>query len=273
MLHYYSSHEILITPSTLPQKGTDDPRDKRKSKAQESEISGGDSDTNEDSDLVQVSVSMDNAIILPLPTPQLSKERGYDMSIGNLLSEDSPWSAKVWIISGPSKGYRGMLRSTAPPPHHATLPPSLPNVNFSVKSGPSTSTYNPWVINSDNATPQCPNEMEQGQVVFLGFSMTISVTIPIDISGQYCLVLRGELAGQIFWVKKCQSKKELRGVELEDGTKLHFGDAEALICSSPNDKKFIVTFSEVIGIIEVPALKLDAVGSELADNNTFYFVW
>ncbi|KAI6017298.1 hypothetical protein BKA83DRAFT_4128437 [Pisolithus microcarpus] len=43
-------------------------------------------------------------------------------------------------------------------------------------------------------------------------------------SGQYCLVLRGELTGQIFWVKKCQSKKEPRGVELEDGTKLRFGD-------------------------------------------------
>ncbi|KAI6135952.1 hypothetical protein F5141DRAFT_1059223 [Pisolithus sp. B1] len=64
-------------------KGTDNPRDKGKSKAQECEIFGGDSDTNEDSDLVQVSVSMDNAIILPLPTLQFSKERGYDMSISN----------------------------------------------------------------------------------------------------------------------------------------------------------------------------------------------
>ncbi|KAI6124310.1 hypothetical protein EV401DRAFT_1886451 [Pisolithus croceorrhizus] len=63
-------------------KGTDNPRDKGKSKAQECEIFGGDSDINEDSDLVQVSVSMDNAIILPLPT-LLSKERGYDMSISN----------------------------------------------------------------------------------------------------------------------------------------------------------------------------------------------
>ncbi|KAI6159311.1 hypothetical protein EDD17DRAFT_1511436 [Pisolithus thermaeus] len=64
-------------------KGTDNPRDKGKSKAQECEIFGGDSDINEDSDLVQVSVSMDNAIILPLPTLQFSKERGYDMSISN----------------------------------------------------------------------------------------------------------------------------------------------------------------------------------------------
>ncbi|KAI6111418.1 hypothetical protein F5141DRAFT_1063696 [Pisolithus sp. B1] len=159
MLHYYSGHEILITPSTLPQKGTDDPRDKGKSKAQESEISGGNNNTNEDSDLVQVSVSMDDAIILPPPTLQLSKERGYDVSIGDhvqvawgpavsaeglvhavdfvsghltVLSEDGPWhdvpmgfcikleeyslrdvecqvGHEVWIISGPSKGYRGML--------------------------------------------------------------------------------------------------------------------------------------------------------------------
>ncbi|KAI6044432.1 hypothetical protein EDC04DRAFT_2599474 [Pisolithus marmoratus] len=49
----------------------------------------------------------------------------------------------------------------------------------------------------------------------------VSVTVT---SSTYCLVLHGELAGQIHWVKKCQVKKDLKGVELEDGTKLPLGD-------------------------------------------------
>ncbi|KAI6013773.1 hypothetical protein EDC04DRAFT_2609237 [Pisolithus marmoratus] len=43
-------------------------------------------------------------------------------------------------------------------------------------------------------------------------------------AGQYCLVLHGMLAGQIHWVKKCQVKKDLKRVELEDGTKLPLED-------------------------------------------------
>ncbi|KAI6115078.1 hypothetical protein EDD16DRAFT_1520800 [Pisolithus croceorrhizus] len=43
-------------------------------------------------------------------------------------------------------------------------------------------------------------------------------------AGQFCVILKGKLASQIHWVKKCQSKKAPKGVELEDGTKLPFGD-------------------------------------------------
>ncbi|KAI6011191.1 hypothetical protein EDC04DRAFT_2905638 [Pisolithus marmoratus] len=113
MLHYHSSHEIFITPSTLPEESADDPRNKGKLKAQESEVAGGDSNINENSDLIQVSVSIDNAIIIPPSTLQLLKERGYDVSVGNcvqvacgpavgavdfpsgrlmVLSEDGPWN-------------------------------------------------------------------------------------------------------------------------------------------------------------------------------------
>ncbi|KAI6023197.1 hypothetical protein BKA83DRAFT_4125843 [Pisolithus microcarpus] len=75
-LHYCSGHEILVTPSTLPQKGTNNPSDKGKSKADDSETTGGNNDIDEGSNLVQVPVSMDDAIILPLSTLQFSKERG-----------------------------------------------------------------------------------------------------------------------------------------------------------------------------------------------------
>ncbi|KAI6017297.1 hypothetical protein BKA83DRAFT_4128436 [Pisolithus microcarpus] len=226
-LHYHSGREILITPSTLPQESTDDPGNKGKSKAQESEVASGDGGIDENSDLIQVSVSIDDAIIIPPSTLQLSKERGYDVSIGDcvrvargpavgaegpvravdfasgrltVLSEDGPWhdvpisfcvkvedytlrdqeyhiGHEVWIISGPSKGYRGTLRSgmllngtpldstrmavfialcrnlfaeIAPPPRRATPPPSLSAVDPLAEPGPSTSTSNPWIINADN---------------------------------------------------------------------------------------------------------------------------
>ncbi|KAI6010025.1 hypothetical protein PISMIDRAFT_19130 [Pisolithus microcarpus 441] len=266
-LHYHSSCEILITLSTLPQESTDDPGNKGKSKAQESEVASGDGGINENSDLIQVSVSIDDAIIIPPSTLQLLKERGYDVSISNcvwvahgpavgaegpvhavnfasghltVLSEDGPWhdvpisfcvkvedytlrdqehhvSREVWIISGPSKGYRGMLRSVgrtfrmvrihlgimqlkntavvtesgmllngtpldstrmavfialcqnlfaeiAPPPHCATPPLSLSAVDPLAKPGPSTSTSNPWIVNTDNVTMPCPNETEKQQI-------------------------------------------------------------------------------------------------------------
>ncbi|KAI6032345.1 hypothetical protein BKA83DRAFT_4122682 [Pisolithus microcarpus] len=52
-------------------------------------------------------------------------------------------------------------------------------------------------------------------------------------AGQSCLILRGKLAGQIHRVKKCQSKKAPKGVELEDGTKLPFGDVCQVIPVNP----------------------------------------
>ncbi|KAI6133604.1 hypothetical protein EV401DRAFT_1883474, partial [Pisolithus croceorrhizus] len=52
-------------------------------------------------------------------------------------------------------------------------------------------------------------------------------------AGQYCLVLRGTLTSQIFRVKKCQSKKEPKGVELNGGAKLPFGDVcQVVPCKS-----------------------------------------
>ncbi|KAI5994305.1 hypothetical protein EDC04DRAFT_2910559 [Pisolithus marmoratus] len=97
MLHYHSSHETLITPSTLPEESTDDPRNKGKLKAQESEVAGGNGNIDENSDLIQVSVSIDDAIIIPPSTLQLSKERGYDVSVSN----------HVWVACGPAVGAEG----------------------------------------------------------------------------------------------------------------------------------------------------------------------
>ncbi|KAI6027117.1 hypothetical protein EDC04DRAFT_2605984 [Pisolithus marmoratus] len=51
-------------------------------------------------------------------------------------------------------------------------------------------------------------------------------------AGQYCLVLHGELVGQIHQVKKCQVKKDPKGVELEDGTKLPLGDVCQVISAN-----------------------------------------
>ncbi|KAI6113208.1 hypothetical protein EDD16DRAFT_1709688 [Pisolithus croceorrhizus] len=82
-------------------KGTDNPSDKGKSKADESETTGGDNDINEDSNLVQVPVSMDDAIILPLPTLQFSKERGYDVSIGDC----------VQVVHGPAVSAEGLVHA------------------------------------------------------------------------------------------------------------------------------------------------------------------
>ncbi|KAI6017319.1 hypothetical protein BKA83DRAFT_4128456 [Pisolithus microcarpus] len=343
-LHYHSGREILITPSTLPQESTDDPGNKGKSKAQESEVAGGDGGIDENSDLIQVSVSIDDAIIIPPSTLQLSKERGYDVSIGDcvrvacgpavgaegpvcavnfasgrltVLSKDGPWhdvpisfcvkvedytlhdqeyhvGREVWIISGPSKGYRGTLRSgmllngtpldstrmaafialrrnlfaeIAPPPRCATPPPSLSAVDPLAEPGcvpwlfndgfcnyprwhvclRVAMSYNRGSLHKRIVCTMVPDHFltvaqERGRAPpgHLSVTMTSSTVsaniehhfIPVrDLtpanptsSGQYCLVLWGELTGQIFRVKKCQSKKEPRGVELEDGTKLRFGD-------------------------------------------------
>ncbi|KIK12367.1 hypothetical protein PISMIDRAFT_18789 [Pisolithus microcarpus 441] len=263
-----SEHGVLNPPSVpnlsssqalSSEESTDDPRNKGKSKAQESKVAGGDGNINENSDLIQVSVSIDDAIIIPPSTLQLSKERGYDVSRGPAvgaegpvpavdfpsghlmaLSKDSPWhdvpisfcvkvedfslhdqeyhvGHEVWITSGPSKGCRGMLRlvgrtlcmvrihsstmqftntavvsdsgmllngtpldftrmaafialhrrlfaEIAPPPYHATPPPSLSAVDPLAEPGPSASTSNPWIVNTDDVAMPRPNKAEKQQI-------------------------------------------------------------------------------------------------------------
>lgn len=410
-LHYYSGRELLVTPSVIQPKSTADLGDKGKSKAEEPDVTRGDSDVHEDSDLIQISVCMDDAVVIPPNTLQFSKERGYDVTVGDrvrvargpavgvegpvrtvdtiagrltVLSEDGPWhdvpigfciklqdyslrdverqvGREVWIISGPSKGYRGTLRSvgrttcqvaihsgimqlkhtavvtesgvllsgapldparmaafielrrtsfvrTAPPPRRITPPPPPPVADPSAEPGPSTSAYNPWVVHPDDATSRCSKETVQQQVdygcvpwlfdnnfcdyakwhVCLRVSLSynrgslekrvvrttapdrfstvaqgcglappghVSVTVTSSTvsanvehhfipardltpanptsAGQSCLILRGKLAGQIHRVKKCQSKKAPKGVELEDGTKLPFGDVCQVIPVNP----------------------------------------
>ncbi|KAI6011344.1 hypothetical protein EDC04DRAFT_2609931 [Pisolithus marmoratus] len=100
-LHWYSSCEILITPSTLQQADPDNLRDKGKSKAQEPEVPSGDGDIDEGSDLVQVSVSMDEALIIPPSTLQFSRERGYDVTIGDC----------VRVVHGPAVDIEGLVHS------------------------------------------------------------------------------------------------------------------------------------------------------------------
>ncbi|KAI6096305.1 hypothetical protein EV401DRAFT_1895788 [Pisolithus croceorrhizus] len=403
MLYYYSGHEMLITVLTRQQKDTDNLGAKGKSKARALKVANGNNDINEDSNSLQVSVSIDDATVIPLPTLQFSMEKGYDVTVGDyvqvahgpamgvegpvhhvdlvtgrltVLSEEGPLHTtpigfclkvqdyslqdaehqvgrKVWIISGPNKGYRGMLQSVgrtsckvaihsglvqfkntavvtesgmllngapldatrmaafidlhrssyvqaAPLPHHTTPPPSLPSVNSSVELGSSTSVYDPWVVQPDDLTPQQPNEAEQqlvddgcvpwlfdnnfcdytkwhiclrvslsynhgtlhkqvvhttapdhfstiedgpappGHIAVMVTSSMVSTNIkhhfvpvcyltpanPMSTS-QYCLILWGTLAGQIFWVKKCQSKKEPKGVELNGSAKLPFGDTQS----------------------------------------------
>ncbi|KAI6101119.1 hypothetical protein EDD16DRAFT_1526016 [Pisolithus croceorrhizus] len=298
-LYYYSSHEMLITVLTHQQKDTDNLGAKGKSKAQALEVADGNDDIDEDSNSLQVSVSIDDATVIPLPTLQFLMEKGYDVTVRDyvqvacspamgvegpvhhvdlvtgrlmVLSEEGPLVGhKVWIISGPNKGYQGMLQSVgrtsckvaihsglvqfkntavvtesgmllngapldatqmaafidlhqssyvwaAPLPCHATPPLSLLSVNSSVKLGSSTSVYDPWVIQPDDLTPQWPNEAEQ-QLVDDVACMSQSQLV---LQSQY--TAQGTLTGQILWVKKCQSKKELKGVELNGSAKLLFGD-------------------------------------------------
>ncbi|KAI6094950.1 hypothetical protein EV401DRAFT_1896202 [Pisolithus croceorrhizus] len=349
MLHYHSGHELLVTP-LVQSKNTNDLGDKGKSKAQEPRATRGDGngnedsraqvtpviqweniddlgdkgkskaqepkttrdngDVDEDSDLVQVSICMDDAVVTPPPTLQFSKGMGYDVTIGNhvwvvhgpavgvegpvhavnlvtgclvVLSEDGPWvSHKVWIISGPSKGYRGMLqsveRTTCKVAIHSGIMQLKPTavVNESgillsdplVKSGPSMSAYNPWVVNCDDATSQHSNETVQqeadyGHVPWLfnndfcdysNWHVCLRVSLSYNCSSLVKQVVcttaadrfstvtqghssappghvsvtvsssMGKLISQIHQVKKCQSRKAPKGVELEDGTKLPFGD-------------------------------------------------
>ncbi|KAI6015960.1 hypothetical protein EDC04DRAFT_2608603 [Pisolithus marmoratus] len=338
MLHWHHSCKILITPSMLQQADPDNLRDKGKSRAQEPEVLSSDGNIDEGSDLIQVSVSMDEVLIIPPSTLQFSREKGYDVTISDC----------VHVAHGPAVGIEGLihsvdfisghltvladdgplhnvligfciklenhslheiehqLKNTAvitesgmflngaildstqmaafielcqksfvwTVPHSTTPPMSHSTVDPSAESGPSTLACDPWVPHSDDTTPWPLNELVQAdtdyrcvpwlfdndfcdyvnwhvclrvavsyncglllkQVVHTTvpdcFSMVIhglglappghvSVTVT---SSTYCLVLHGKLAGQIHWVKKCQVKKDLKGVELEDGTKLPLGD-------------------------------------------------
>ncbi|KIO08061.1 hypothetical protein M404DRAFT_23324 [Pisolithus tinctorius Marx 270] len=135
--------------------------DKGKSKAQVPEVPGKDSDSDGADNEEVIIVSLDDVQVTARPTPQFSKEKGWDISKGDLIqviqgpavdvegvvrsinlitttltleSEDGPWhnipinfcaklrdyslrdaerhiGCEVWIISGPNKGYSGMLRS------------------------------------------------------------------------------------------------------------------------------------------------------------------
>ncbi|KAI5980848.1 hypothetical protein EDC04DRAFT_2617888 [Pisolithus marmoratus] len=330
--------KILITPSTLQQADPDNLRDKGKSKAQEPEVPSGDGDIDEGSDLVQVSVSMDEALIVPPSTLQFSRERGYDVTIGDrvrvvrgpavdieglvhsvdfvsghltVLSDDGPLSARLAARYGsslvPKRGIEELLRSVGRTYCNVAIEsgimqlkntavvtdatPPMSTVDPSAEPGPSTLACDPWVSHPDDITPRPLNELAQANVDYgcvpwlfnnnfcdyanwhvclrVGMSyncgsllkrvvhtmvpdcfstvvhghglappghVSVTVTsstvsaniehhfIPVrDLTpanprsaGQYCLVLHGELAGQIHRVKKCQVKKDPKGVELED---------------------------------------------------------
>ncbi|KAI6026946.1 hypothetical protein EDC04DRAFT_2606100 [Pisolithus marmoratus] len=359
----------------LQQADPDNLRDKGKSRAQEPKVLSSNGDIDEGSDLIQVSVSMDEVLIIPPSTLQFSREKGYDVTISDhvrvahgpavgikglvhsvdfisghltVLADDGPLhnvligfciklenhslcdiecqvGHKVWIISGPRKGYRGtlwsvgrtycnvviksgimQLKNTAvvtesgmflngaildstqmvafielcqksfvwTVPCSTTPPMSQSTVDPSAKSGPSTLACNPWVPHSDDTTPWPLNELAQADAdygcvpwlfdnnfcdyanwhvclrvaasyncglllncTWAWLSTSWSCVSHCDLkythdltpanlrsAGQYCLILHGKLTGQIHQVKKCQVKKDLKGVELEDGTKLPLGD-------------------------------------------------
>ncbi|KAI5981176.1 hypothetical protein EDC04DRAFT_2916842 [Pisolithus marmoratus] len=318
MLHWHSGCEILITPSMLQQADPDNLGDKGKSRAQEPEVLGSDGDIDEGSDLIQVSVSMDEVLIIPPSTLQFSREKGYDVTIGD----------RVRVAHGPAVGIEGLVCSVDfvsgrltvladdGPLHNVLIGFCVKLENHSLRdvehqvghestvdpsaeSGPSTLACDPWVPHSDDTTPRPLNELAQAEADYgcvpwlfdnnfcdyanwrvclrvaasynrgsllkrvvhttvpdcfstvvhgLGLappghvSVTVtSSTVSANIehhfipacdltpanprsAGQYCLVLHGELAGQIHQVKKCQVKKDPKGVELEDGTKLPLGD-------------------------------------------------
>ncbi|KAI6156187.1 hypothetical protein EDD17DRAFT_1764512 [Pisolithus thermaeus] len=131
--------EFPISASIKVIKDTDNLGAKGKSKAQALEVADGNDDIDEDSNSLQVSVSIDDATVIPLPTLQFLMEKGYDVTVRDyvqvacspamgvegpvhhvdlvtgrlmVLSEEGPLVGhKVWIISGPNKGYQGMLQS------------------------------------------------------------------------------------------------------------------------------------------------------------------
>ncbi|KAI6106407.1 hypothetical protein EDD16DRAFT_1523966 [Pisolithus croceorrhizus] len=263
----------------------DDLGDKGKSKAQEPETTRDNSDVDEDSDLVQgtgYNVTIGNCVWV-VHGPAVGVEgpvHAVDLVTGHLvvLSEDGPWydvpisfcmklqdyclrdvecqvSCEVWIISGPSKGYRGTLWSVERTTCKVTIHSGIMQLKHTavvnesgillsdplVELGPSMSAYNPWVVNCDDATSQRSNETVQQEADYShipwlfnndfcdysNWHVCLRVSLSYNCGSlvkQFCVILKGKLAGQIHWVKKCQSKKAPKGVELEDGTKLPFGD-------------------------------------------------
>ncbi|KAI6024372.1 hypothetical protein EDC04DRAFT_2606469 [Pisolithus marmoratus] len=78
----------------------DNLRDKGKSKAQEPEVPSGNGNIDEGSDLVQFCLMMVHCFCIKLENHSL---HDIERQVGH----------KVWIISGPKKGYRGMLQSVS----------------------------------------------------------------------------------------------------------------------------------------------------------------
>ncbi|KIN96347.1 hypothetical protein M404DRAFT_932386, partial [Pisolithus tinctorius Marx 270] len=50
-------------------------------------------------------------------------------------------------------------------------------------------------------------------------------------TGQFCLILKGALQGEIHRINKCQTKKSPKGVVLEDGTQLPLRDVCLVIAA------------------------------------------
>ncbi|KAI6015761.1 hypothetical protein BKA83DRAFT_4129218 [Pisolithus microcarpus] len=297
MLHYYSGHELLVTWSVIQEKNTADPGDKGKSKAEEADARG-DSNVDEDDDLIQISICMDDAIVIPPNTLQFSKERGYNVTVGDhlgilqccqkmdhgmMFQLECQVSHKVWIISGPSKGYRGMLQlvgnttcqvmvpsgimqlkhTAVVTEHHsyglhlllATLPLPLPHplqilqqnqapAHWLTTPGSSTLMMSPHdaptrlsnsksiMLDKGVAWPPPPVMLSTNIKHHFIPACDLTPAKPMS-AGQSCLILQGKLTGQIHLVKKCQSKKAPKGVELEDGTKLLFRDICQVIPVDP----------------------------------------
>ncbi|KAI5980959.1 hypothetical protein EDC04DRAFT_2617769 [Pisolithus marmoratus] len=261
-LHWYSGHEILITPSTLQQADPDNLGDKGKSKAQEPEVPSGDGDINEGSDLVQCCLMMVHCFCIKLENHSLCD---IERQVG----------CEVWIISGPKKGYRGMLQSVSRTYCNVTIEssimqlkntavitdatPPMSTVDPSAKPGPSTLACSPWVSHPDDITPQPLNELAQANVDYgcvpwlfnnnfcdyanwhvclrVGMSyncgLLLKRVVCTMVPDHFSTVVHGHgLAppGHVSvtvtssTVKKCQVKKDLKGVELEDSTKLPLGD-------------------------------------------------
>ncbi|KAI6037654.1 hypothetical protein EDC04DRAFT_2604570 [Pisolithus marmoratus] len=301
----------------LEQADPDNLRDKGKSKAQEPEVPSGDGNIDEGSDLIQVSVSMDKALITPPSTLQFSREREYDVTIGDcvqvvhgpavdikglicsvdfisgcltVLSDDGPLhdvligfciklenhslcdvecqvGCEVWIISSPRKGYRGMLQSV-----------SRTYCNVMIKSGimqlknttvvtdqlwilQPNQVQAPWPVTPGSPTltilPLSPSMSWHKQtltMIQINFAVQVihghglappghvsvtvtSSTVSTNIKHHFipaCDLTPANLrsAGQIHQVKKCQVKKDPKGVELEDSTKLLLGDVCQVISAN-----------------------------------------
>ncbi|KAI6100084.1 hypothetical protein EDD16DRAFT_1717600 [Pisolithus croceorrhizus] len=103
-LYYYSGHEMLITVLTRQQKDTDNLGAKGKSKARALEVADGNDNIDEDSNSLQVSVSIDDATVIPPPTLQFSMEKGYDVTVRDY----------VRVACSPAMGVEG-------PVHHVDL--------------------------------------------------------------------------------------------------------------------------------------------------------